>query len=183
MCRSVLFMCCAANYKNPVDVKSYSQEFKHILSRSSTRLYHCSNIKERFSSPMAFLFSGDCHGLYSRHEIPPYISQLIRHYSKFSSPSFIFIPQSHPHKTPPRCVDLIQKNTKIPKIYNNKNEGLNVYLRLPVSVSHISGHYSILSALHCQRNRALHLELPGHVAEILSLLLQAKQFPSLIIQL
>ncbi len=47
-------------------------------------------------------------------------------------------------------------------------------LRLPVSAIHKSGHCSVLSALHCQRNRAPYRELSGYVAKILSLHLHVK---------
>ncbi len=47
-------------------------------------------------------------------------------------------------------------------------------LRLPASAIHKSGHCSVLSALHCQRNRAPYLEPSGHVAKILSLHMHAK---------
>ena len=43
----------------------------------------------------------------------------------------------------------------------------NTYSRLPVRVTHISGYCSVWSAIHCQRNKAPYLDLPGHVANFL----------------
>ena len=55
----------------------------------------------------------------------------------------------------------------------------NTYSRLPVRVTHISGHCSVWSAMHCQRNRAPYPDLSGHVAKILFFSLASKAiFPT-----